>query len=581
MRFSFTIIGGGLTATAMLKHFVDQVGQAAEQALLDPAHIEIQVFEKQETFGPGFPHCQKYLMPFHVTNMCAMDMGIVSGRPGDFQKWVDQNLRALQDRLPEFSTFFSSPDIIDRPCNHYPRAIMGEYLKTRFQDAVRDARELGMHVGLYVRCEVTNLDEKEDCVSLTIRNLESGKFFFKKSDRVLLATGHWFNENEDGGYFPSPWPAQNLMDKIPCGEKVAVIGTSLSAIETVLTLTSDGKFIRDHLSELFYLPPAHPRKIVLYSRKGLLPKVRGRIGRHKNRILTRNSVDRLLSEHRGQLTLDHLFEVVNEELEAAYGRPIDWDNVLNPTGSAADLLAQHIDDALSGDSPSGVLIWQSVLQQLLPMARKLYNNLSMSERERFEKDYATLFFTYAATQPTINAEKLLALLKSGHVEVHSLGKAYRLQKNEETGLYDFIFINRLGNMTTDSYRYVVNARGQEKSIVSNPSKLAKNSVASGVVQIAEIPQRDYPEILDEKVPREPYRRVRPYKTGSIWIDTETHGIMKLMPDGTAIPSKTIYAVGAMTRGQIIDASMANGSVRSTATIAKNLIAHLKKVAKGS
>ncbi len=429
MWFRFAIIGGGLTATAMLKHFVDEMGQAAEQALLDPAHIEIQVFEKQETFGPGFPHCQKYLMPFHITNMCAMDMGIVSGRPGDFQKWVDQNLQALQDRLPEFSTFFSSPDIIDRPCNHYPRAIMGEYLKTRFREAVRDARELGIHVELHLRCEVTNLDEKEDCVNLTIRNLESGKLFYRKSDRVLLATGHWFNENEDDCYFPSPWPAQNLFDKIPHGEKVAVIGTSLSGIETVLTLTSDGKFIRDHLSALVCLQPAHPRKIVLYSRKGLLPKVRGRIGRHKNRVLTRNIVDRLLSEHRGQLTLDHLFEAVNEELEAAYGRPIDWDGVLNPTGSAADLLAQYIDDALSGDSPSGVLVWQSVLQQLLPMARKLYNNLSMSERERFEKNYATLFFTYAATQPTINAEKLLALL------VQNISQLYHLHLLEPLYLY--------------------------------------------------------------------------------------------------------------------------------------------------
>jgi hypothetical protein len=46
--------------------------------------------------------------------------------------------------------------------------------------------------------------------------------------------------------------------------------------------------------------------------------------------------------------------------------------------------------------------------------------------------------------------------------------------------------------------------------------------------------------------------------------------------GSATRSENIYAVGAMTRGQIIDASMANGSVRSTAAIAKRLIDDLTK-----
>jgi hypothetical protein len=40
-------------------------------------------------------------------------------------------------------------------------------------------------------------------------------------------------------------------------------------------------------------------------------------------------------------------------------------------------------------------------------------------------------------------------------------------------------------------------------------------------------------------------------------------------------SGKIYAVGAMTRGQIIDASMARGIVQSTAEIADGLIHFLK------
>ena len=65
-----------------------------------------------------------------------------------------------------------------------------------------------------------------------------------------------------------------------------------------------------------------------------------------------------------------------------------------------------------------------------------------------------------------------------------------------------------------------------------------------------------------------------YKTGSIWIDPDTHQIMQIGPDGKLTKSSTIYAVGAMTRGQIINASMANGIVQATSRIADDLVTHL-------
>lgn len=65
-----------------------------------------------------------------------------------------------------------------------------------------------------------------------------------------------------------------------------------------------------------------------------------------------------------------------------------------------------------------------------------------------------------------------------------------------------------------------------------------------------------------------------YKTGSIWIDPETHQIIQIGPDSTVTRSSFIYAVGAMTRGQIIDASMARGIVQATSRIAEDLIDYL-------
>jgi len=77
MHFNFAIIGGGLTATAMLVQFVGKVHQYASQKQLELPKIGIQIFEKQNILGPGFPHSDNFVLPFHITNMCASDMGIL------------------------------------------------------------------------------------------------------------------------------------------------------------------------------------------------------------------------------------------------------------------------------------------------------------------------------------------------------------------------------------------------------------------------------------------------------------------------------------------------------------------------
>ncbi|MGD8294524.1 MAG: FAD/NAD(P)-binding protein, partial [Desulfobacterales bacterium] len=100
--FTFTIVGGGLTATSMLCQFVEKAAIRVRAGELDPRVIDLSLFEKTDQFGPGFPHNHRYLMPFHITNMCAADMGVYADRPGDFQVWVDRHLDRLKIRYAAF-----------------------------------------------------------------------------------------------------------------------------------------------------------------------------------------------------------------------------------------------------------------------------------------------------------------------------------------------------------------------------------------------------------------------------------------------------------------------------------------------
>jgi uncharacterized NAD(P)/FAD-binding protein YdhS len=577
---NFTIIGGGLTATAMLIQFVGKLDRYASQRRLDPSTIGIKIFEKQNIFGPGFPHNDNFILPFHITNMCASDMGVLEDEPNDFQLWVIENFEKLRSRFPWFQDDARGAGRIGNECNHYPRAIMGEYLKARFQAAFQTAAQVGLKIQLYPSSEVVDIKRCDNKLRLCVRDLSDDRYFSSDTDHVLLATGHWSEKNNSENYFNSPWPADKLRRNIPENAKIAVIGTSLSAIETLLTLTSDGEFRRSSTGRLVFRPSDKHRTFSLYSRRGLLPKVRGKTGGRKNKYLNRRNLDRLLSENGGVLTLETIFNLLNSELEDGYGHPIDWQEVMDPSGEPVDLLQKYLIDAIRGDGPDGELIWQTILVQSFDIVRDIYLKLSAESRRQFDKSYTSVFFTHAASQPVVNAEKLLALMQAGIVQVRKLGKNYRLTRNNISGCYEFFYKDNRGQLVKDAYRYVVNARGQQKSLATNPSALIKNLIRSGTLQIEKFQSAGSTANDDPHESIENHILGSVHKLGSLLIDPETHRVLEVKSDREAKRSNCIYAVGAMTRGQIINASMARGIVQATSKVADDLLQNLIKVYEG-
>ncbi len=561
MPYTFAIVGGGLTATSMLCQLVDKLHQMSKKGYHLADTLTIVVFEKQAVFGPGLPHSDQYVLPFHITNMCAKDMSVRRKNPGEFQDWVQQNREALKIRHPELIKPLASPENQPSHCLHYPRAVMGEYLKSQFSEAVEAAREMGVHVKLYPNCEVTDLCEHEEHVYLKFTENSETASKRCRADSVLLATGHWSETSEAENYFSSPWPASKLLSSIPAAETIGVIGTSLSAIEVALTLTSDGQFIRQPSGELSYFPSGSTRKLVLYSRNGLLPRVRGQLGPRQNRYLSCQYIRKLIKDNPGQLTLSVIFELLDRELTEAYGRAVDWHRIISPTGDTIQILEQDIRNAQRGDGPGGALTWQTILVQIFPVARDIYLNLTLAERKRFDRHFTTLFFMHAATQPIINAEKLLALMRCGIVSIVKLGSDYQFTCNDATSTFEFIYKGPAGDTQSDSYHYVVNARGQPRSLNSDRAALTRNLIQKKLIQIEET------------------RFVMPaehisYKTGSAVVDPKTHQVIRPGYQRNSLSKPALFAVGAMTRGQMIDASMAYGITQSTAVITDGLITQL-------
>ena len=553
----FAIIGCGLTGTSAFCQFIQKLREKAGQRHLGHAGIRIAVMEKQRFFGPGFPYSDEFVMPCHMTNTCAEEMGIEPDDPRDFKDWVESE----SERLASGYTVFPRANELKADCcTYYPRAVMGEYLRARFLASVETARELGCEVSLYPHCEVLEAAEKKEKLTLRIKELEGGKTFFLEADRVLLATGHWFNQSKDTRFFSSPWPARALLESIPQGASVAVLGSSLSAVDAVLTLTSEGEFFRAPSGELEYRCPSQTRKIALCSRKGILPKVRGKIGVYKNRFLTQGNVQRLLKNRGEEPVLEGLFRLLRLDLEAVYGHPIPWAEVTSPSPPPIETLQRDLKKAEQGDGPQGELLWQTVLHQSFFMAREVYLHLPAYEKMRFEKKYSTLFFSYAAPMPPLVAEKLLALMKSAIVKVIKLGEDYRILGAAARKGYEIHYKGPHGERARACYDYLVDGRGQSRSFTTNPSELARNLLRSGTVQVERL--KTLPSGSGE-TPRD----VNLSDSGGLWIDPETHQALRTKADGSTEKSQCIYAAGIMTRGQILDASTARGCILSAARVA--------------
>lgn len=561
MELTFAIIGCGLTGTSTFCHFIRKLREKNGQRNVRLADIRIAVVETQDSFGPGFPFSEKFVMPCHVTNTCAEEMGIEPVDPCDFKEWAESESERLASGYPGFPR---ANEFKAESCTYYPRAVMGEYLRARFMESVEMARGLGCEVSLYPNCELLEAAERGERLNLRIKELEGGGIFFLEADRVLLATGHWFNQSKDARYFSSPWPAQALLEHIPLGASVAVLGSSLSAVDAVLTLTSEGEFFRAPSGELGYRCPSPPRKIVLCSRKGILPKVRGKMGGYENRFLTQGNVQRLLKNLGEEPVLEGLFRLLRLDLEAVYGHPIPWSEVMSPSLPPVENLERDLKKAEEGDGPQGELLWQTVLHQSFFMAREVYLHLPADEKSHFERQHSTLFFSYAAPMPPVVAEKLLALLKSGTVQISKLGEAYSLLKDAAGMGYEILFRGQQGETRRERYDYLVDARGQERSFAKNPSELARNLLRSGGVQIERlhIRHRDEPPGDRNAGGKEHW-----YESGSLWIDPETHQVLRMEVDGCMTPSRCLYAAGIMTRGQILDASTAHGCVMSASRVA--------------
>ena len=155
-------------------------------------------------------------------------------------------------------------------------------------------------------------------------------------------------------------------------------------------------------------------------------------------------------------------------------------------------------------------------------------------------------------------------MRAGVLEVVRLGHNYRFAETPAEAGYEFAYGDAAPRVAT--FRYVVDARGQERSVTTDPSQLTENLIQNRMIHLGEVienAEKAEAAALSADEAGE-------HLTESVCIDPDSHRVMRLSRSGIISKSGHLYAVGAMTRGQIIDVSMARALTKSTDRIAHQL-----------
>lgn len=396
-RPTVAIIGGGASGTLTAIHLLSLGGGKP---------FRLVVVESGGSVGRGVAFSTPDSS--HLLNVCAGQMSAFTDEPTDFARWL------LAQGLPDAQRAFAT------------RSSFGCYLEDRFKALIERRRhDVAVEV---VHDTVEDIDLTGSRPSL---RLMSGHRV--AADAVVLATGLAPPKVPKalGGvatsdrFLEDPWRASGTWPIRP-SDDVTLIGTGLTAVDVVLTLTSRG----------------HTGAIRAISRHGLLP-----------------------TTHRFDL---HVDPVVREATAALHG------------GTTLELFqgVRRLTDAATRAGSD----WRVVIDAIRPRLPTLWGDLALSERDRFMRLLVRFWDVHRHRMPMETAHRIDALRQRGTLDIRA-GRVLGA-KCAADGL---LLTARLKD--GDGYssvslptQWVVNCTGPQDNVCFGEDSLATRLTAKGLIR---------------------------------------------------------------------------------------------------
>ncbi|MNS07482.1 hypothetical protein D3C71_1004650 [compost metagenome] len=414
MRRRVAIVGSGPTALYALQTLI---------TYSQPLHIV--VFESADVAGKGTPYQRGINSPTMLSNIPSIEIPYL---PTTLVEWL-----ATQTNKYLTEAGILRDEISDRA--FYPRVVIGDYFRAQFDELLVRGTAARHAIEVRENCAVSDIIPVGLAFDIEVEGGTSRESF----DYVVVATGHSFAQEPETspGYFDAPWPATAL-ETISSG-KIGVLGTSLSAIDAVVTLAAAfGRFSRNSNGGLVYTgqDTDNPLHITMMSRKGLLPEADFYfpIPYEQPKICTAAAVDdRIMLGSSG--LLDDVFDLFKSELAMAdpdYAERIKLDELTADTFAAAyygvrdqrdpfEWAATNLAEAKRNYASRRTVAWRYAILITHEIIESAVSYFTADDLARFNRSFKGIFADDYATVPHLSIERLLALHRAGHLEIVALG----------------------------------------------------------------------------------------------------------------------------------------------------------------
>uniref|UniRef100_A0AAU2VDG1 FAD/NAD(P)-binding protein n=1 Tax=Streptomyces sp. NBC_00003 TaxID=2903608 RepID=A0AAU2VDG1_9ACTN len=400
--FSIAVVGGGAAAVCLLDAL----------AHTDHPGGTLTVFEPSPHLWRGRPY--QVDADTLTINMVPADMSVRAGDPGHFAYWL-----AGRDK----ATGRPTPADPHSGATFAPRTVYGEYLEQTAYAAMGILRRKGWRVDL-IGAPITSASRYAQRVMLQTKDGRARVF-----DYAVLAVGRGAPEDVYGldgadGYIPDPYPAVERLHTIGTDEHVAVLGSGLTAVDTVRYLAAMG----------------HRGGITLVSRHGVLPAVRQEPADFQVRHATQPRI-RALAAQGGEFTLADLLDIFRKELADAGSDPQTVTREIASTFTEDPVSRLRRQLGLVDSKDLGLRILQRAIPDVGP---DLWPLLRDTDRTRLLHTHTRTLMSLCCPMPPGSAALLLDLAEQGQLDIRC-----GLRHVEAEGKNSFTLTTRTGAFHAD------------------------------------------------------------------------------------------------------------------------------------
>lgn len=371
--------------------------------------LQILLFETRNNFGLGAAYATQN--PAHLLNVLAGDMSAFPDRPNDFVTWLEQDEQAqkLLDPHEEIAK------------QYVPRLLYGRYLQHLLAKA-----KSAFSAKAVIDCKTIAVTDLEFLSREVLLTTADGKQY--KVDQVVLAYGNLPPQNllpalKNPHYLVNPWNYAEV-EKIPTDATVLILGTGLTMVDVVLTLTQQG----------------HEAPIYALSRRGLLPQTHKFFS--KPYLLTLQQLPKRFSSR---------LRYIRREI--------------------ADFMKQ------GGD-------WQAAINAISKLAQQLWQELTLVEKRRFLRHLQPYWDTHRHRIAPKIATQIENARAKGQLQILA-GKLLAAQAQQNH--FEITFRPRHESASQQlQVDYIISCTGPQNNFVASDNPLLHTLEQRGIIQLDQL-----------------------------------------------------------------------------------------------